>query len=250
MTNINLKKSFSRLLQFAPNKDITRVNKFIVSGCFARKTREVLEYIKRAGYDSDLTSVCNYMKLVKEQFSTTQQKFGQEIEIDFFCDVAGTKCFDDFITNYDKRDFYQQMINFNPDLNFSGDLSNIKRRAFMAVKDRELKSVGEGASIYLDALEMALKKIGVNPEDEINGVSKSVIALSYIMDAIGGTQLYLPKSDILGKIINEVGMYADGFKMDSQSVARKYGVTFNTVSKVSKRVSDSIKIYEGANENQ
>ncbi|OUE63905.1 hypothetical protein AZ002_000821 [Citrobacter freundii] len=82
------------------------------------------------------------------------------------------------------------MTNFNPDLNFTGDLSDIKRRAFTAVKEQELKGLGEGASIYLDALEMALKKIGINPEDEINGVSKSVIALSYIMDAIGGTQLY------------------------------------------------------------
>ncbi len=250
MTNTNLKKSFSRLLQFAPNKDITRINKFIISGCFARKTREVLEYIKRTGYESDITRVSNYIKLVKEQFSAMQYKFGQEIEVDFFCDVAGTKYFDDFIKNYDKNDFYQRMTNFNPDLNFTGDLSDIKRRAFTAVKEQELKGLGEGASIYLDALEMALKKIGNNPEDEINGVSKSVIALSYIMDAIGGTQLYLPKSDILGKIINEVGIYIDGFKMDSQSIARKYGVTFKTVNKVSKHVSDSIKNYEGANENQ
>lgn len=245
MVNTNVKNSFSNLLKSPPHKDITAINKFIVSGCFSRTTPEILEFIKRSGYKSDITSTFHYVKLIKEQLDTAKEKFGQDIEIEFFCDVAGTMYFEDFMHVYDKDSFYHEMVKFNPEFNFHGDLAKIKRRAFMALKDSELKKVGGNISIYLGALELALKKIGVDPEEEINGMSKSIVAMMYIMRAIGGIQIYLPKGDILNRMINEVDIYTDGYMMDSQSIARKYGVTFKTVSTVSKRVRDAIKEYEG-----
>jgi Mor family transcriptional regulator len=60
---------------------------------------------------------------------------------------------------------------------------------------------------------MALKKIGVNPDEEINGTSKSAVATMHLMDSIGGIQFYLPKNHSLKRIINDVDMYMDSFKM-------------------------------------
>lgn len=248
MDNIKSKATLSKLLQFAPHHDITRINKFIVSGCFARHSQDVLKYIKHVGYSGSLKSVSNHTTLIKQQFEIAQQKHGQEIEIDLFCDVAGTKYFDVFMDNYDKPDFYQQMMVCNPDFHFSGDLSKLKKLAFAAIKDNEFQGTGEGVSYLLDALDIALKKIGVNSEDEINGVSKSIIVASHIMDTIGGVQFYLPKGDILGKLLTDIGIYIDGFRMSNQDIARKYGVTFNTAIATSRRVSKAIKNYESGND--
>ena len=250
MANINVRNSFSRLLEQAPHKDISAINKFILSGCFTKKTSEVYGFIKRMGYTCNNNVIKKHVELVKSQLAEVQNKFGPEVELEFFCDVAGTSFFNDFIHVYDKDSFYQEMISFNPDFKFTGDLANIKRRAFMAMKEKEFQHVGEGISVYLGALELALKKIGVNPEEEINGMSKSVIAMICIMRVIGGMQLYLPKGDIFNRVLNQVDMYVDSFRMEPQALARKYGVTFKTVITASKIVSGAIKEYEGKNEDK
>ena len=248
MADTNVRNSFSRLLKFPPHKDITEINKFIVSGCFTRNASEVFDFIKRQGYNSDITSVYSYIKCIEEQLNTAKAKFGDDLEIDFFCDVAGTVCFESFMHAYDKDTFYHEMIKFSPEFNFHGGFAKIKRRAFMAIKEKELQKTGNSISVYLGALDIALKKIGVNPEEEINGMSKSIVVMLYIMKSIGGIQMYLPKGDILTRMINEVEIYTDGYLMDGQSVARKHGITQKTVNIVSKRVAQAMREYEGRHE--
>lgn len=244
------KNPFYLLLKHPPHKDISAINTFIITGCFTRQTNEVLEFIRRTGYDSDMTSTLHYINFVKKQLKQAVDKFGESIEIDFFCDVAGTKYFDDFMLSYDNGEFYKDMTAFSPDLNFTGDAAKIKRRAFLAVMSKRLSCEHPGISYFNDALEEALKKIGVNPQDEINGVSKSVLATMHLMDSIGGIQIYLPKAHPLKCAINDIGIYADSFKMDLKSIALKHGVTNKTVSAVIHRVRKAIKEYEGINEDR
>ena len=245
MANTNVKNSFNRLLQFPPHKDITTINKFIVSGSFTRSSREIFDYIKKVGYESDITSIFKYINLIKSQLNLANETFGDEVDIDFFCDVAGTSYFEHFICTYGQDSFFDEMAELNPMFNFKGHLSKIKQNAFMALKNVEFKKTGDSVSLYLGALEVALKRIGVNPNDEINGVSKSIIALLYVMNTIGGTMLYLPKGDALNRVITDVDIYIDNHRMDAGSVALKYGVTYKTVSIASKRVREAIKLYEG-----
>lgn len=248
MARATVKDSFDSLLKYPPHKDITAINKFIVTGCFIRTTADILSFIKRSGYNTNLTYTLSYVNLIKSQLSKASKKFGERVEIDFFCDVAGTKNFDDFMNLCDKDDFYQGMIKYNPDYNSCGGISNLKRKAFQAVLSAQTKDEFVGVSYITEALEHSLKKIGINPFDEINGISKSSILTMHLMDCIGGIQIYLPKSHPLKRIIADIDIYEDSFKMEFKQMAIKYGLTYKTISLVMRRTLAAIKEYEGANE--
>ncbi|HDK6067980.1 TPA: hypothetical protein M4Z47_006164 [Klebsiella variicola] len=241
MVNTN----FNTLLAQAPHKDITAINKFITSSCFTRTGQETLSFIRKMGYRYNLCDTSIYIRLVKEQFEEARRKFGDSVEIDFFCDVAGTKYFEDFMAVYDKDSFYQEMIYFNPDFNYTGNLKSIRNRAFTAVREKDLQNPGEGVSYLIGALENALKRIGVNPEDEMNGMTKALIMAMTVMNDIGGMQFYLPKGELLKRVVNKIDIYTDSYTMGTQQLAIKYGVSFKAITLVIKSVRQAIKEYEG-----
>lgn len=245
MSRATIQNSFSQLIKYPPHKDITVINKYIITGCFTFKVKDVIDFINKTGYESSHFVVDEYIKSVKTQLDEAQNKLGDEFDIEFFCDVAGTELFPDFISAHSQSNPYEELVKFNPDLNFSGNRSKLKQRAFIAVRNKEFKNIYEGVSYINNAIEMALKKIGVNPDEEINGTSKSAVATMHLMDSIGGIQFYLPKNHSLKRIINDVDMYMDSFKMDYKKIAIKHGVNFRTVRTVIKRVHDAIKEYEG-----
>lgn len=243
-----MKTNFNTLLAQAPHKDITAINKFITSSCFTCTGQETLLFIRKTGYRYSLCDAVLYIKKVKEQFEEACSKFGGSVEVDFFCDVAGTKHFDDFMAVYDKDSFYQDMINYNPEFNYSGDLKKIHNRALRAVRDKDFQSYGEGIHNIMEALERALKKVGINPSEDINGTSKVIAATMQILEDIGGMQLYLPRSDALKRTVNKVDIYTDSYRMEPRQLAVKYGVTDKTVYLAIKYVKQAIKEYEGSNE--
>lgn len=240
-----MKTSFNALLALAPHKDITAINKFITSSCFTCTGQDTLSFIRKMGYRFNLSDTSVYIGLVKKQFEEACTKFGDTVEIDFFCDVAGTKYFEDFMAVYDKDSFYQEMINFNPDFNYTGNLKSIRSRAFTAVREKDLQNPGEGISYLIGALENALKKIGVNPEDDMNGMTKSLRMAMSIMNDIGGMQFYLPKGDLLKRVVNKIDIYTDSYTMGTQQLAIKYGVSFKAIILVIKSVKQAMKEYEG-----
>lgn len=243
-----MKTNFNTLLAQAPHKDITAINKFITSSCFTCTGQEALLFIRKNGYRCNLSDSTLYIQKVKEQFEEARTKFGNNVEVDFFCDVAGTKYFEDFMAVYDKDSFYQDMINYNPEFNYSGTLRKMRDRALRAVRDKDFQSYGDGIHNIMEALERALKKIGINPTDDISGTSKVVAATMQILDDIGGMQLYLPRSDALKRTVNKVNIYTDSYNMSPKQLAVKYGVTDKTVYLAIKYVEQAIKEYEGSNE--
>lgn len=238
------KISFNTLLSLAPHRDITAVNKFILSSCFTCCTQKLVSYIQRLGYISYPEEARNHIVLIKQQFENAREKFGNEIETDFFCDVAGTRFFEDFMLLYNKDSFYQEMINFNPDFNYTGNLKKIRARALTSIRCKELQHQSEGVTYIMDALDSALRKIGVNPLEDISGTNKLIVATMCILDDIGGMQFYLPKGEVLKRITNRTNIYTDSFIMSTQQLAVKYGVSYKTVHNTIRSVEKAIKEYE------
>ncbi|MGE0936675.1 Mor transcription activator family protein [Yersinia enterocolitica] len=237
-------KSFKKLLLCAPHADISKVNKYIVSRCFTCLTDDVVSYVNRLGYIFAAQPAREHVILLKEQFKVASETFGDKFELDYFCDVGGTEFFQDFMCAYDKDFFYQEMIKFNPDFNFTGDLSKIRRRAMIALRSESFSDIGQGVSYVMGAIEAALKKIGINPNDDIGGVSKLIITTMSLMDDIGGMQLYLPKAQELNKLANNINIYVDSYSMKTSALSLKYGLSYKSIHSVTKRVRTAIKKYE------
>ncbi|EPB4371652.1 Mor transcription activator family protein [Citrobacter freundii] len=238
------KISFNTLLSLAPHKDITAVNKFILSSCFTCNSRKLVSYIQKLGYVSYQEEACNHIALIKKQFEQVQEKFGNEIETDFFCDVAGTAFFQDFMLIYNKDSFYQDIMSFNPDFNYTGNIKHLRERAVAAVRYKEFQHPGDGLTYIMDALDTALKKAGINPHEEFSGTTRLIVATMSILNDIGGMQFYLPKGEVLKKITNRTHIYTDSFTMGTQQLAIKYGISYKAVHTTIKSVEKAIKEYE------
>lgn len=237
-------KTFKKLLEGAPHKDISAANRFIVSSCFTCSVDNLVSFVHRLGYRLGAQLAKEHIVLVKNQFTLATEKFSDKFELDYFCDVAGTDFYHDFMLVYDKDNFYQEMIKFNPEFSFTGDLSKIRRRALAALRSKSFSDVGQGVSYVMSAVDTALKKIGVDPEDEVGGLSKLMVTTLSLMDEIGGMQFYLPKAQELNKIINNLNIYVDSYHMKTSELSIKYGLSFKGVHQVTGRVRAAIKEYE------
>ena len=79
----------------------------------------------------------------------------------------------------------------------------------------------------------------------MNGMTKSLRMAMSIMNDIGGMQLYLPKGDLLKRVVNKIDIYTDSYTMGTQQLAIKYGVSFKAIILVIKSVKQAMKEYEG-----
>lgn len=237
-------KLFKNLLDSAPHKDIRKINQHIINSCFTCKVDELITFIRRLGYTTHAQMVREYIAELKKQFDSASERYGDRLEIDYFCDVGGTVFFDDFMHVYDKDDFYNEMVKFNPDFIFNGELKDIRRKALTAIQRKQFSSVGEGSLFLMDSLSTGLKKIGVDPEKEIGGLSKLFIVAMSMMESIGGAQFYLPKGIELMRIVNSVDIYIDSYTMNSRDMAVKYGVSYKSIYHVIKAVRLAMKEYE------
>ncbi|WP_262017354.1 Mor transcription activator family protein [Serratia liquefaciens] len=243
-------KSFRKLLQMPPHKDISRVNRLVIESSFTLTTDELVRIINRLGYAFAAEQAREHNILLKSQLESASEKFGDDFDLDYFCDVGGSDLFNDFMELHGSEDFYTKALDFNPDYNINGELASLKRKALVAVRHQRFSKTHECIDYVEGAFQKALKKIGVNPNDEISGVSKSLILTMSVMNDIGGMQFYLPKAVELHKTISDVDMYIDYFSMSLREASLKYGVSFKTISTVVKRVRAAIKEYEdGVNEN-
>lgn len=57
--------------------------------------------------------------------------------------------------------------------------------------------------MIMGAIEAALKKIGVDPQEEVNSTTKIFIATKAFLEVVGGIQFYLPKADSLSRIMKK-----------------------------------------------
>ncbi|MEQ9864021.1 Mor transcription activator family protein [Pectobacterium aroidearum] len=238
------KGSFKRLLNLPPHRDISNANRFVIERAFTLSGDELVREVNRLGYDFSAEHAREHIKLLKKQIEIAVSKFGENFDLECFCDVGATNLFDEYLSMHDDSDFYKKALIFNPDYNIKGELSSLKRSALIAVRHQRFSKSHSGIDYFYGACENALKKIGVNPNDEISGVSKSLILTMEVMAVIGGMQFYLPKAIELHKAISDVDMYIDSISMSLSEVALKYGVSYKTISIAAKRVRLAMKEYE------
>ncbi|EKH9632806.1 hypothetical protein PAL15_002399 [Salmonella enterica] len=243
MSGIN-QISFTEVLKQPPHKDISRTNKYIVSQGFSCGPDLLINFLSRLGYSFSPQLAKTYISSLKKQFDEFCEKRKDESDIEYFYDVGGTPFYSELIAFCLSDDFYNKAVKFNPELNFSGELSGLKKRVFRALKEKEFRNIGSGVLYLTSAVDMALKKIGVNPYDEINNLSKSQIVAMSMMNDIGGMQFYLPKGRELECVINRVDIYIDSLRMDYRDVAIKYGISNKSVFTLAERVRTAIKEYE------
>lgn len=237
-------RSFKKLLENPPHKDISKLNRFFVESGLTASVDDVVRFANRLGYIFAAEHAREHRFLLKKQLNQAEKQLGDDFDLNFFCDVAGTGFFNDFMEFHGVDDFYQKAINFIPDININGEFSSLKKKALIAVRHQKFSKIYTGIDYVERALHTSLKRIGVNPNDEILGLSKSLTLTMLLMDEIGGIQFYLPKAFELQKIISDVDMYIDSFSMDARTAALKYGVSYKTVHTVAKRISSAMKEYE------
>ncbi|MGK3349455.1 Mor transcription activator family protein [Escherichia coli] len=98
--------------------------------------------------------------------------------------------------------------------------------------------------MIMGAIEAALKKIGVDPQEEVNGTTKIFIATKAFLEVVGGIQFYLPKADSLSRIIKKANIYADSYVMSPAELAIKYGESGKSIYTTIKHVGAVIGNHE------
>lgn len=241
---IMAKQTFKNLMLTPPHNDITAINKFIVSSCFARDICDVMSYIGKMGYACNYNEVSEHVKLIEKQFHAVKHEQGCGCEIDVFCNVAGTALFNEFMSVCGKKTFYLDAMKFEPDFFSGGPVKHIRKTAIIALLRNETKILPESVTMIMGAIEAALKKIGVDPQEEVNSTTKIFIATKAFLEVVGGIQFYLPKADSLSRIMKKASIYADSYVMSPAELAIKYGESGKSIYTTIKHVGAVIGNYE------
>ncbi|WP_407219772.1 Mor transcription activator family protein [Escherichia coli] len=89
-----------------------------------------------------------------------------------------------------------------------------------------------------------MKKIGVDPQEEVNSTTKTFIATKAFLEVVGGIQFYLPKADSLSRTIKKANIYADSYVMSPAELAIKYGESGKSIYTTIKHVGAVIGNHE------